>query len=1112
MDTSPRNNVRRRRSSLDSLAETDELYRILVRDLPAAVYCTDERGLITMYNDAAADLWGRRPRLGTEAWCGSYRMYRLEGTPLPLDQCPMAQVVRTGEAAAPQECIVERPSGDRRHVLVHPRPLHDTSGRVIGAVNLVVDITDRKRAEQAQRETETRFQSMADMAPVMIWVSDTTKLCTWFNKPWLEFTGRTIERELGNGWTEGVHPDDFEHCLRTYTTAFDAHESFAMEYRLRRHDGEYRWVLDHGTPRFSDDGTFLGYIGSALDVTEQKTRARHQHVLYELANSVNRAEALPELYEQALGAIIEALRADRASILLFDTDGSMRFKAWRGLSDRYRRSVEGHSPWKPDESSPSPIVVGDISGWGIEAGLKAVIEQEGIEALAFFPLMYGGRLIGKFMAYFNRPYAMTEDQLELAQAIARTLSLGIERKRTEDRLRESEARLRLALEAGRMGSWEWNIATNEVSWSTNLEVIHGLEPGTFGGTFEAFQRDIHPDDRDRVLRSIGQSLKSGADHRVQYRIVRPDGTVAWMEGQGKLVRDQTGTPVRLIGVCADITERAHADEALRESEERFRTLADNMSQFAWTATATGWIFWFNQRWLDYTGTTLEEIQGREWKTLVHPEHVDRVVRRIQWSWDTGVPWEDTFPIRGRNGRYRWFLSRAHPIRNAQGEIVRWFGTNTDITELREAQEALRESKEQMRQIADRLEVLVDERTADLVHSQDRLRALATELNLAEQRERQRLAAELHDHLQQLLVLAKLRIGQGKLLAAPIPACADVMKQVDQVLADALTYTRTLVAELSPPVLHEFGLPAALRWLGEFMRRYGLAVQVDAPQGPWMKLAEDRAVLLFQSVRELLMNASKHARSDRVWVSVEQLDDDLYIRVRDDGQGFDAAAATDRGVPTAMSSKFGLFSIRERMTALGGRFEIDSAPGQGTRATLVLPLKARDGREAREERDEPLRRDGTAPVSDLGSRTSNFDSAPPPVSPAGTPRIRVLLVDDHAMVRQGLRSVLEVYADMEVVGEASNGAEALVGVDALRPTVVVMDINMPGMNGIEATASIKSRYPHILVIGLSVNPAGENQEAMRTAGANILLTKEAAVDQLHSAIQRVVGTITPVGNA
>jgi PAS domain S-box-containing protein len=137
-------------------------------------------------------------------------------------------------------------------------------------------------------------------------------------------------------------------------------------------------------------------------------------------------------------------------------------------------------------------------------------------------------------------------------------------------------------------------------------------------------------------------------------------------------------------------EGTAAEKALRESEARFRELADNISQFAWTADRSGWRYWYNKRWHDYTGTTLEEMQGWGWQKVHHPEHVDRVVERIKQSFETGKPWEDTFPLRGRDGNYRWFLSRALPIRNDAGEVIRWFGTNTDVTEQIEAEKALRE--------------------------------------------------------------------------------------------------------------------------------------------------------------------------------------------------------------------------------------------------------------------------------------------------------------------------------------------------------------------------------------------------------------------------------------
>ena len=137
-------------------------------------------------------------------------------------------------------------------------------------LSVVRDVTDSKRAEEALRQSEARFRNMADTAPVMIWVAGTDRLCKYFNKPWLEFTGRTMEDEVDNGWVQNVHPDDYAHCCESYSSAFDRREPFKMEYRLRRADGKYRWVFNSGTPRLSSNGEFVGLIGSCIDITDRK--------------------------------------------------------------------------------------------------------------------------------------------------------------------------------------------------------------------------------------------------------------------------------------------------------------------------------------------------------------------------------------------------------------------------------------------------------------------------------------------------------------------------------------------------------------------------------------------------------------------------------------------------------------------------------------------------------------------------------------------------------------------------------------------------------------------------------------------------------------------------
>lgn len=167
----------------------------------------------------------------------------------------------------PIEASVRCKDGSSRHIEFHFASLGDTS------LVSFVDLTDRERAQAAIRESEERFRLVANTAPVLIWTSGTDKLCDYFNRPWLEFTGRTLEEELGEGWAKGIHEEDVRRVLDTYTSAFDRRERFKMEYRLRRHDGEYRWIVDRGVPRFNPDGSFVGYVGCCIDITENKLAA-----------------------------------------------------------------------------------------------------------------------------------------------------------------------------------------------------------------------------------------------------------------------------------------------------------------------------------------------------------------------------------------------------------------------------------------------------------------------------------------------------------------------------------------------------------------------------------------------------------------------------------------------------------------------------------------------------------------------------------------------------------------------------------------------------------------------------------------------------------------------
>lgn len=387
------------------------------------------------------------------------------------------------------------------------------------------------------------------------------------------------------------------------------------------------------------------------------------------------------------------------------------------------------------------------------------------------------------------------------------------------------------------------------------------------------------------------------------------------------VRPYRSVEDRIGGVVitfVEITSNKLTEAALRASEERFRTLADLVPDLLWSADPAGLRTWGNRRWMEYTGQTPEQARGLGWLETVHPEDRETVRAAYEEALRSDRPLHHEHRVRRHDGVYRWFLVRAEPLRDGQGQVQVWFGAATDVHEQRVALTTLEER--------------VEARTREV-------RELALRLTMAEQEERRRISHILHDDLQQLLygLQLKIRMIDDELQGLEQPALAATVGKAREWIRQAIDTTRQLTVDLSPPILKSEGLTAALEWLRRQMEHlHGLKVELQA-DGPVRLANEDLRVLLFQIVRELLFNCKKHAGTDRARVVLDDGGAELVLVVEDAGRGFEHA-----GPRPDQHNGFGLYSIRERLRLVGGRVDIHSVPGQGTRIEMHVPLAAEGG--------------------------------------------------------------------------------------------------------------------------------------------------------------------------
>ncbi len=631
-----------------------------------------------------------------------------------------------------------------------------------------------------------------------------------------------------------------------------------------------------------------------------------------------------------------------------------------------------------------------------------------------------------------------------------------ERTRTEAALADARSRLDAALEAGAIITWMWDIGNNLLTADRQLAQLFGLPPSAGQGTsLDDYLQAIHPDDLERIVSALDHSVKTGAPYEADYRIVQADGSIRWVVARGRAERDSQGKPVRMPGVLVDITERkrledelrirleqlADADRrrehllaSLRESEEKLRLLADTIPQLAWMAHPNGDIFWYNRRWYEYTGTTPEDVAGWGWQAVHDPDFLPQVLARWQASIAERTPFEMVFPLRGADGKFHSFLTRVHPLKDERGEILYWFGTNTDISEFMRMEAALRD--------ADRRK---DEFLATLAH-------------------------ELRNPLAPIRNSLEI-LKMGRLDAATIQQTRSVMERqvhhLVRLVDDLLDVSRVMRGKIElrrETVELAVIVARAVEMVQPLIQSQRHRLDVELPSESL--LVDVDPVRLAQAVGNLLTNAAKYTDPEgHIQLRVRREGQTLVLLVKDNGIGiaadmlsqvFDLFVQVDHTSTKAQGGLgIGLTLAQNLMQMHGGSLEAHSPGlGQGSEFLLRLPLVT----DARPERP-----------------------APATTTPAPSNAVfKIMVVDDNQDAATSLAALLRLRG--HEVRIALDGASALATVNSYVPDLVFLDIGMPGMDGFEVARRLRQQSTLDATLLVALTGWEQQDDRRRTAEA------------------------------
>lgn len=586
-------------------------------------------------------------------------------------------------------------------------------GRRLAAESIV------KQREAELARSEDQFRTLATAVPQIVWVARPDGYREYYNAKWYEYTGLTEEQTLGWGWSQALHPEDRERGVALWKQSVETGCEFESEYRIRGTKDQERWFLGRALPQRNKSGEIVRWFGSSTDITDRRAaedelaeRARVAALRADVATALAAGGETRTALQACTETLVHHVGAAFARIWMTDATGEwLDLEASAGM---YTHTNGAHSRVRVGDfkigriaASRTPHLSNDVPN-DPNVSDQAWAKREGMVAFAGYPLVVEGRVLG-VVALFAKQKLSPGVVADLSPIVA-SIAQYVQRRRVEVAIRTSEERYRTLTEA--IPQIVWNATPDGQVTYLNQRWLEYTQLPLERIREKGWLAAAHPDDQERVMNAWRNTVADAPAgivdrFRMEFRLRQGDtGEYRWFLTVAVPLRRPDGGIDQWIGSMADIHDQKTAAEVVRASEEKFRQLAESIPQLAWMTDADGYIFWFNQRWYDYTGTTYQEMKGSGWQAVQDPAESPRVLTKFHAHIKSGEPWEDTFALRRHDGAMRWHLSRARPIRDESGRVVRWFGTNTDVTEQRELEQKLRAGEERFRTLTEALPQMV----------------------------------------------------------------------------------------------------------------------------------------------------------------------------------------------------------------------------------------------------------------------------------------------------------------------------------------------------------------------------------------------------------------------